>query len=268
MPTIQGHRGCRGLLPENTIPGFIKAIELGCNCIELDVTVTGDNQILVSHEPFPNVEFCSHPSIELTKDNEKELNFYQMSHKEIKQFDCGIKPHPRFSKQENIGIYKPLLKEVVHKLNKLSGSIIYNIEIKSKKQTDGLFHPYPQKYVELLLKEINDLGITNRCIVQSFDIRPLHTIHKNYPKIKLGYIIRYNSFETNMCQIDFIPNFYVAHYSLVHDTLVQQVHNAGMQLFVWTVNREKEMDRILNLNVDSIITDYPDILIQKLNNKF
>ena len=97
MPTIQGHRGCRGLLPENTISAFVNAIKLGCDYIELDVTVTGENQILVSHDAFPNANFCTHHEVELTRDNEKEFNFYQMSYEEIKQFDCGIKPHPRLS---------------------------------------------------------------------------------------------------------------------------------------------------------------------------
>jgi len=268
MPTIQGHRGCRGLLPENTISAFVKAIKLGCDYIELDVTVTGENQILVSHDAFPNANFCTHYKVELTRDNEKEFNFYHMSYKEIKQFDCGIKPHLRFPKQVNTPSHKPLLKDLVLELDKHSKNIIYNIELKSKVETDNLFHPPPKNYTELLLNEIRDIGILDRCIIQSFDIRPLDIIHQLYPEIKLGYIVEYNNFNSNMSLIDFMPDFYVAHFSLVHDTLVQQVHNAGMQLFVWTVNSEEQIERILNLNVDSIITDYPDILIQKLNNKF
>ena len=91
MPTIQGHRGCRGLLPENTIPAFIKAIEIGCDYIELDITVSGDNQILVSHDAYPSDEFCSHPAITFGEANEKEFNFYKMSYNQISQFDCGLK---------------------------------------------------------------------------------------------------------------------------------------------------------------------------------
>ncbi len=264
MPTIQGHRGCRGLLPENTIPSFIKAIELGCNYIELDITVTGDNQILVSHEPFPNAEFCSHPSIELSKNH--EFNFYQMSYKEIKQFDCGSKTHPRFPKQLNTQAHKPLLKDLVIEMDKHSKNIIYNIELKGKVETDNLCHPPPKKYAELLINEIFEIGIAGRCIIQSFDTRPLSIIHQLYPEIKLGYIVEYNDFRSNMSLVNFMPDFYVAHYSLVHERLVRQVRNAGMQLSVWTVNSEEQIERMLNLNVDSIITDYPNILLQKIQN--
>lgn len=266
MPTIQGHRGCRGLLPENTISAFVNAIKLGCDYIELDVTVTGENQILVSHDAFPNANFCTHHEVELTRDNEKEFNFYQMSYEEIKQFDCGIKPHPRFPMQANIPSHKPLLKDLVLEINKHSGNIIYNIELKSKVETDNLYHHPPKNYVELLINEISEIGILDRCIIQSFDSRPLNIIHKLYPEIKLGYIVEYNNFNSNMSLIDFMPDFYVAHYSLVNCTLVNEVHNSGMQLFVWTVNSEEQIERILALNVDSIITDYPNILLQKIQN--
>ncbi|MDA9563686.1 glycerophosphodiester phosphodiesterase family protein [Flavobacteriales bacterium] len=265
MPSIQGHRGCRGLLPENTIEGFKHALDMGCEFIELDITITKDREVLVSHDAFPSAEYCTHPSIALASSNEKNYNFFAMKYSEIREFDCGMKPHSRFPQQVNTSAYKPLLREMVKELEIYYSNFIYNIEIKSEEATDSVYHPKPEEYVQILLKELDELDITTRCFIQSFDVRPLSIIHQIRPEIKLGYIVGYNEFDDNMEKIDFIPNAYVAHYSLVDAELVSKVHQIGMKLFVWTVNRPEEMNRILSLNIDSIITDYPDLLLQKIN---
>lgn len=266
MTTIQGHRGCRGLLPENTIESCLKAIELGCDYIEIDVCVTGNNEILVSHDPYPNQEFCSHPTIKLTSKNDKEFNFFKMSHEEIKEFDCGSKYHKRFQKQKKHHTYKPLLKELVSVLEeKKRNDFIYNIEIKLEEPDGQIYFPPAQKYVELLLNELDELGITSRCLLQSFDTRPLEIIHQQRPDIQLGYIVGYNDLEVNLELLSFTPIAYVAHYTLVDSELIKKVHDRNMKLFVWTVNKEPIMRKMYNLGVDSIITDYPDRLLNLIS---
>ena len=99
---IQGHRGCRGLLPENTIPAFLKAIELGATTLELDVVISKDKQVVVSHDPYLSHMICLNAKGEaISEEEEKEYNLYKMSYAEIAQCDCGSQPHPGFPEQEN-----------------------------------------------------------------------------------------------------------------------------------------------------------------------
>ncbi|MEM6803094.1 MAG: glycerophosphodiester phosphodiesterase family protein [Bacteroidota bacterium] len=111
---VQGHRGCRGLLPENTLPAFAKAIEIGVNTLEMDVVISKDKQVLLSHEPFLSHEICVGPEgEEISEENEREWNLYKMDYEQIKECDCGSKAHKRFPDQEKMAVHKPLLKEVI-----------------------------------------------------------------------------------------------------------------------------------------------------------
>ena len=138
---VQGHRGCRGLLPENTIPAFIKAIDLGVTTLEMDVVFIKDLQAIVSHEPFFNHEITTKPNgTFITEAEEKSLNIYTMNYDEVAKYDVGMKPHPRFTAQEKIKASKPLLSAVIDsaeaytKKNNLP-AIHYNIETKTKAKT-------------------------------------------------------------------------------------------------------------------------------------
>ena len=98
---VQGHRGARGLRPENTIPGFLVAIDSGVTTIELDVVITKDKQVVVSHEPWMSAAICLDPSgSPLQAKEEKKFNIYQMTYDEVKQFDCGSLGNTRFSAAE------------------------------------------------------------------------------------------------------------------------------------------------------------------------
>jgi len=89
---VQGHRGARGLKPENTIEAFITALDLGVTTIEMDLAVTKDKQLVVSHEPWMSAEICTAPAgNSFTTREEKKYNIYQMTYAEVKQFDCGMK---------------------------------------------------------------------------------------------------------------------------------------------------------------------------------
>src|SRR5436305_9759012 len=100
---IEGHRGCRGLLPENTIPAFLKALELGVSTLEMDVVITKDKQVLVSHDPFMSHEICRSPEGKyITAEEERSHNLYRINLAQISQYDCGMQPHPRFPEQKKI----------------------------------------------------------------------------------------------------------------------------------------------------------------------
>lgn len=106
---IQGHRGCRGLFPENSLPAFEKAIDLGVTTLELDLAITKDHKVVVSHEPYMNSVICFDPDGNtIDASMERKYNLYQMTHEEIKQFDCGSKVHSNYPNQKKLKTYKPL----------------------------------------------------------------------------------------------------------------------------------------------------------------
>ena len=111
---IQGHRGARGLMPENTVPSFIHALTLGVTTLELDVVVSRDSQVVVSHEPFLSSTICLSPDGKaIPVEEEKRYNLYQMDYDDIRRADCGSKGNPRFPEQRKMAVAKPLLTEVI-----------------------------------------------------------------------------------------------------------------------------------------------------------
>lgn len=265
---IQGHRGCRGLLPENTIPGFIKALELGVSTLELDVVISKDHKVVVSHEPFFNHEISTHPhGFPITKKNELDFNIYKLAYSEIRKFDVGSKLHKRFKAQEKIATYKPLLSELIatitHKNKELKLAPPYfNIEIKRKASNDNIFHPSAEVFANLVMTEIKKAGISEKTSVQSFDIDTLELIHNSDPSIPLVYLVEQNSAKKNLKNLSFIPAIYSPHYSLVNKKLVKFCHKKGMLLIPWTVNKKKKMKQLIELGVNGIISDYPDKLLK------
>lgn len=264
----QGHRGSRGLMPENTIPAMIKAIELGVTTLEMDAVITKDKKVILSHEPFFNHEISTKMDgtfIDVAE--EKKFNIFQMNFFETQQFDVGLKPHPRFSQQQKLRANKPLLSEVIdtvenycRKQNKPFP--FYNIETKSQAITDNIFHPAPDEFVKLVMQVINEKGIAGRVIIQSFDFRTLQVIHAKFPSIKTAALIEdydKRTLNAHLEALNFVPDIYSPHYSLVIPELIQSCHEKKMKIIPWTVNDRNTIDTLRRLGVDGIITDYPNL---------
>ena len=112
---IEGHRGCRGLMPENTIPAMMKALELGVTTLEMDAVITKDKQVILSHEPFFNHDITTGPDGKyVTEQDERSLNIYKMTYAQTQTYDVGLKPHPRYPNQRRLKATKPVLKEESH----------------------------------------------------------------------------------------------------------------------------------------------------------
>jgi glycerophosphoryl diester phosphodiesterase len=147
---IQGHRGCRGLLPENSLPAFEKAIDLGVNTLELDIAITKDNKVVVSHEPFMNPVICYNLEGKSIPDSlEKYYNLYKMNYEDIKEFDCGSKFHPRYPKQVKLKTYKPLLSEVFDLVTSKNSDVKFNIEIKSELSYYVIMTDYSDRLIKM-----------------------------------------------------------------------------------------------------------------------
>lgn len=262
----QGHRGARGLLPENSIPAFLLALQYpAISTLEMDVAVTQDSQIILSHEPWLSHEICSRPDGRpVGEDQTDSLVIWQMTAAEVQAFDCGSRGNERFAEQKPMQTVKPLLSEVVRAVEQRAGDLqrplpAYNIEIKSRPDWDGKKTPDPETFARLLLNEIDRLGIAERSSIQSFDVRALEAVHSLEPEMTTVYLIENTDpLATNLEKLSFQPKVYSPYYLLVSANLVREVHDRGMQLIPWTVNDTTAMLTLMEMGVDGIITDYPN----------
>jgi glycerophosphoryl diester phosphodiesterase len=240
---------------------------LGVNTLELDVVVTKDNQILVSHDPFFNSIICLDSlGNAINEGNELNLNIYQTTFSQVQQYDCGSIKHPQFPEQINSKVSKPLLLDVIAQSELLSDQkILYNIEIKSAPDGDNKYHPTPQVFADLFIKTIQGRIPMERLTIQSFDFRVLRYIHEAYPDYKLAALVYKDNVKTNLDALKFIPDSYSPEHTLLTAKIVTELQAKGMKVIPWTINEASRMQTVLSWGVDGIITDYPDrgILFKK-----
>ena len=264
----EGHRGCRGLMPENTVDAMTNALGMGITTLEMDVVITKDKKVILSHEPFFNHEITTKPDGSfVTEAEERSLNIFQMDYETVKKYDVGLKPHPRFPKQEKRNAIKPLLSDVFDAVKSYMMTArrpypYFNIETKCLPETDGSYHPAPAEFVELLMQVINEKQLTEKVIIQSFDVRTLQYLHKNYPSIKTSLLIEgtdQQSFSDQLNKLGFTPDVYSPEYTIVNAGLIKACHDKGIKIVPWTVNEKTEIEKLTAAGVDGIITDYPDL---------
>jgi glycerophosphoryl diester phosphodiesterase len=264
----QGHRGCRGLMPENTIPAMLYAIGLGVTTLEMDVCISKDKKVFLSHEPFFNHEITTRPDGGfISGKEERSFNMYRMNYADIIKYDVGMKPHPRFPDQQKIKAVKPLLSDVFKAVKEFMMTVRrpfpnYNIETKCLPQTENTFHPEPAEFVELLMKEIKENEMEDYVTIQSFDFRTLQYLHKHYPKIKTAMLVEAgnkSSFRKLIKDIGFTPDIYSPEFTLVTPDLIKDCHDLHMKIIPWTVNDKNKIEEFKKMGVDGIITDYPNL---------
>jgi len=262
---VQGHRGCRGLKPENTIPAFLTALDSGVTTLEMDVVITRDRQVVISHEPWMSSEICSDPEGNaISRKDSLKYSIYAMTYDQVRQFDCGTRGNERFPEQEKLPAYKPLLRDAIiaienHIKNHTNYEVDYNIEIKSDKRGDDKFHPKPEDFSALVYELINQYLPMNRVVIQSFDFRVLKHWHTKYPNVRLAALVENKrSLKANLAALGFTPSIYSPYYKFVTPEMVAECRALKMRLIPWTVNDEREMLSLKGMGVDGFITDYPD----------
>ncbi len=224
--------------------------------------------MVLSHEPFFNHEIATKPDGSLVNEaEEKSLNIYQMNYDEVKKFDVGLRPHPRFPRQQKIAAIKPLLSDMIaaveqYCINNKKTLPFYNIETKSEATADDIYHPRPAEFVELLVAVIKEKKIEARVIIQSFDIRTLQYLHEHYPFFKTALLIEdfdKKTFALQLHDLGFIPSIYSPAYSLVTPLLVKQCSDAGIRIIPWTVNDIEKIKELKKMGVNGVISDFPDL---------
>jgi len=264
---LQGHRGARGLAPENSIPAFLKALELGVTTLELDVVVTKDLRVVVSHEPWLNAAIClDADGNRIPAEKQKEYNIFEMTLEELQKCDCGSIGHPGFPEQVSEPVVKPLLSQVFEIAERYVAEnglapIYYNIEIKSTVEDEaGGLQPDIETFAHLVFEEFEKSGIeSSRIIMQSFDFRVLQLWNSKTDKYPLAALVaNAKSWQDNIADLGFTPQVYSPYYKLLTADNIKELQAAGMAVIPWTVNTTEEMHELLQWGVDGIITDYPD----------
>lgn len=262
---VQGHRGCRGLRPENTVPAFLLALDSGVTTLEMDVVVTRDRQVVLSHEPWMSGDICLDPAgLEIAPKDTVKHNLFTLTYEQVRRYDCGSKGNERFPEQVRMMAYKPLLRDVIvavenHIKNHTKYEVDYNIEIKSDPRGDDKYHPKPDEYSRLVHDLVDQYLPMNRLVIQSFDFRVLKHWHATYPEIRLAALVgNTKSLDANLKALGFTPSVYSPYYKLVTPEMVKRCKELKMRLIPWTVNDEREMLALKGMGVDGFITDYPD----------
>jgi glycerophosphoryl diester phosphodiesterase len=255
---VHGHRGARARRPENTLPAFEYAIAQGVDALEMDMAVTKDNVIVISHDPVLEGAVCKGPV--------ERAVIRQLTLAEVRGWDCGAVRNPRFDTQQPVpGTRMPTLDEVFALAS--LGTFDYNIETKSFPDHPE-FTPAPDDFARMVLEKVRQYHLESRVILQSFDFRTLIAMRKLAPGIRLSALVEndardFTSVSAAAANAEIIsPDFH-----LVTPGKVAKAHEAGLQVVPWTANTQADWDMLIAARADAIISDDPAELIAYLRKK-
>ena len=264
----QGHRGARAYRPENTLPAMEYALAHGVRTLEMDLSVTRDNVLVLSHDPYLLPERCLSPGGAPAP----HVPIHSLTLAELQTFDCGSLRNPRFPKQVPApGTAPPTLAQVLSLAEEVSGGTVhYNIEIKSDPSWDNQLAPPPDQFTDLLLHVLTEAGVAERTVIQSFDLRPLEVLHNRGAPVKTSLlvgkdrkeIVEEKLFSVALVQAEEVGAAILSpEWHLVSSTLVQTAHSKGIAVIPWTVNDAKGMNKMISLGVDGLISDDVNLLV-------
>jgi len=242
-------------MPENTLPAFTYAIHQGVDALEMDIAVTKDNVIVVSHDPILHWPVCTGP--------QENAVIHELTLAEVRQWDCGAVQNPRFHTQKVIrGTRMPTLDEVFQLAGR--GNFDYDIETKSFPDQPQ-YTPPPEEFVRLVLAKIRQYKLEKRIILLSFDFRTLVAMRKLAPEIRLSALTETDTREFAEITKDAAHAEIISpEVRLVTPAKVAAAHAAGIQVVPWTANTPQEWDMLIQAHVDAIISDDPAELIVHL----
>lgn len=254
---VHGHRGARAIYPENTLPAFNYAIDAGADVLEMDLAVTKDNVLVVSHDPHMNPAICTgpHPGVAI----------HELTLAELREYDCGALKNPLFPKQQPVpGTRVPTLDEVLNLSSR--GTFQFNIETKSFPDHPELTPP-PDVFSKLLLEQIRRHKLESRVIVQSFDFRTLRAMKRMAPEIRLAALWEGDSRSFVSIAKDGEAGIISPQFRLVTPEQVKAAHDAKLEVAPWTPNTPQDWQKLIDAGVDAIISDDPAALIAYLKQK-
>ena len=258
--SFYGHRGCRGVYPENSLIGFNFASKLDIDGIELDVVVNKEKKLVISHEAFFKKRICNNKNFK-----GKQNNLYQLNQNEIAQIDCGCKRNNLFRKQKKVSTTKPLFSELVQKVNLNSKQIL--MEVKSFPSNYEKSQPLPKDFAGIVVKEIEDSKMRDQIIVMSFDAKFLNALHLKDSTIRCILLTYLPARKSNyfLKDLDFKPYGLGLFHGTLSSSLVNDIKRQEIKVFTWTVNNRRKVKKLIHFGVDAIITDYPDKFNRQLS---
>ena len=272
---LHGHRGARGLFPENTRAGFAGALAIGVDALELDVAVTADNAVVVTHDARLN------PDITRTSDGVwlpaagpfvRSLRVAALA-----DYDVGrLRPNSAYARLHpdqtpHDGARIPLLREVF----RLDPLATFNVELKSFPDQPGMAID-GATMADLVVAEADAAGVTHRLIVQSFDWRGPRRLHDTRPEIRLAWLTRsailpqartwwdgphpddFGGSVPRAVAVEGGPTW-APDYLDLSEAVIAEAHALGLRVVPWTINQPQDMRRLLRWGVDGLITDRPDL---------
>jgi glycerophosphoryl diester phosphodiesterase len=285
---LQGHRGARGLLPENTLPAFAQALTIGVTTLELDAAVARDGVVVVSHDATLNPDITRSPDgLWLKRD---DIAIQTLTFAELQQYDVG-RIHPRspyaqrFAQQQAVdGTRMPRLADVFALARRAGNDQVrFNIETKISPGNPQHTLP-PAEFARALIALVRSEKLESRVTIQSFDWRTLQVVQQEAPQIATVYLTAQQSWQDNIRAGEssspwtagrHISQFggslprlvksaggaiWSPYFGEVTAASVREAQQLGLKVVVWTVNDERDMERMISLGVDGIISDYPDRL--------
>ncbi len=290
---VIGHRGARGLLPESSISGFAKALELGVDMIELDVGITRDEILVVHHDRTLNPDITRDPTGRWL--DHESIAICDLTYEELTRYDIGkIKPGTDYERQfphqqSRDGSRIPTLEDVVTLVRANRQPIIFCIEAKYLPMQPESTHPL-EKFTQILVDEIVRLNLASTSIIHSFDWQITHAIRDGVPGLRAWHLTsRLPSFDTlhdslngiftfGLQLSDFhgsIPEMIAAadgevwnsDYQSLNANSIQEAQRLGLKTYAWTVNYEDDFQELYDAGIDGIITDYPDRLLKFLEKR-
>ena len=250
---IFGHRGCRGIYPENTIEGFKKAIAFGVDGIELDVVVNKNQELVISHESYIDTNYCLTNKIDT-----ESLNIYKMNISEIQDIDCGSKFVKEFPNQLKVKEKKPTYKEFKKELIDYQGDILF--EIKCDNDLVNEYFPNYEKYAKIIFEETRYSRHFDKIHFMSFDYRILNELFKIMPDSKYIYLSSNKEFEKEMKLLNFEPFGVGIDFNIINQKTIDLVHEKKQIIYGWTINDEENSKSLTSMGLDGVITDYPNII--------
>ena len=285
---LQGHRGARGLAPENTLPAFARALSIGVTTLEMDAALTEDDVVVIAHDRRLNPDIVRGADGRWLAGRTPAIR--ELTYRELQRYDVGrIKPGSDYSKrfpeqrrQDKVRI--PTLEEVFELTRHArNAEVRFNIETKISPEEPEDTAP-PEVFARALIKVVRDNGMAGRTTIQSFDWRTLAIVQKEAPEIATAYLSSQQQTLDNIqaghredspwtAGIRFrdhgsVPKMVKAAGGKiwspnavdVTEALVKEAKSLGLRVLPWTVNERAEMERLIDWGVDGLISDYPDRL--------
>ena len=284
---LQGHRGARGLAPENTLPAFARALSIGVTTLELDCAITKDGVVVVSHDSTLSPDITRGPGGKWLGKAGPAIR--SLTYQELQRYDVGrLDPASAYAKrwpeqQPADGTRIPRLADVFALVKKSGNEAVrFNIETKisplEPNQTAG-----PEEFARKLVAEIRAGKMEKRATIQSFDWRTLAVVQKEAPEVATVYLTSVSGFMDNIQAAGESP-WTAGHRARDHggsvprlvkaaggavwspysgdltQEAVREAQTLGLKVVVWTLNDSARMRRMIEMGVDGVISDRPDLL--------